>query len=58
MTAETSPGVAAVMNAASETAATEDRLAAASRTLPRRRFFDDMPDKGLLRNCLAILVSR
>lgn len=25
----------------------EDRLEAAARTLPRRRFFDDMPDKGL-----------
>jgi hypothetical protein len=25
----------------------EDRLTAASRTLPRRRFFDDMPDRGL-----------
>lgn len=25
----------------------EDRLDAAARTLPRRRFFDDMPDKGL-----------
>lgn len=25
----------------------EDRLAAAARILPRRRFFDDMPDKGL-----------
>src|SRR5262245_21944884 len=25
----------------------EDRLAAAARALPRRRFFDDMPDKGL-----------
>src|SRR5262245_12019854 len=25
----------------------EDRLVTAARTLPRRRFFDDMPDKGL-----------
>lgn len=25
----------------------DDRLEAAARTLPRRRFFDDMPDKGL-----------
>ena len=25
----------------------EDRLAAAERTLPRRKFFNDMPDKGL-----------
>src|SRR5437764_1464354 len=25
----------------------DDRLAAAAKTLPRRRFFDDMPDRGL-----------
>src|SRR5579859_8237734 len=49
--------------APSETTASEDRLAAAARTLPRRRFIDDMPDKGLfavfaLAGFLAILVLK
>jgi hypothetical protein len=30
-----------------QTGSAKDRLEAAARTLPRRRFFDDMPDKGL-----------
>ena len=30
-----------------ETGSGDDRLAAAARALPRRRLFDDMPDKGL-----------
>src|SRR5215204_6054768 len=33
----------------------DDRLHAAARTLPRRRFFDDMPDKGLF--ALVALVG-
>lgn len=37
----------AIYGTASEVSSSEDRLAAAARTLPRRRFFDDMPDKGL-----------
>jgi hypothetical protein len=31
----------------SDRGSAKDRLEAAARTLPRRRFFDDMPDKGL-----------
>jgi hypothetical protein len=47
-TAETTPRAAPIAEPVSpETSIPEDRLAAASRTLPRRRFFDDMPDKGL-----------
>lgn len=34
---------------------TEDRLTRAARTLPRRRFFNDMPDKGLF--AFAALVG-
>lgn len=35
------------VSASADLGSSEDRLEAAARTLPRRRFFDDMPDKGL-----------
>jgi hypothetical protein len=42
-TTEATPTVETATDAKSR----DDRLAAAARSLPRRRFFDDMPDRGL-----------
>jgi hypothetical protein len=39
--------VGQTMNASSSGRDTKDRLDAAARMLPRRKFFSDMPDKGL-----------
>jgi len=45
---DTTPPVTTLNDAeAADVRSSGDRLEAAARTLPRRRFFDDMPDKGL-----------
>jgi len=45
---DTTPPVTTLNDAeAADVSSSGDRLEAAARTLPRRRFFDDMPDKGL-----------
>jgi hypothetical protein len=47
-TAENAPGIAPTAEPVGpEIADSGDRIAMAARTLPRRRFFNDMPDKGL-----------
>jgi len=46
-TTDTTGNAAAATERKPEVKPRDDRLAAAAKTLPRRRFFDDMPDRGL-----------